>query len=67
MHEIKQLLRYMISLKIKDGILICPKESFPKRKNSRNIYIDGLRIKILSEEDIRGRSIKEILLSVQPG
>ena len=45
MSEIKQLIRYMKSLKINDGLLICPKESFPKRKNSRNLYIDG-QIKI---------------------
>lgn len=57
MFEIKQLIRYMEFLNYKNGLLICPKESFPKRKNSRNLYISDLNIKILSEEDLRGHSI----------
>ena len=57
MHEIKQLVNYMKAINCKNGLLICPKESFPKRKNGRNIYIDGLNIKLLSEEDLRGYSI----------
>ena len=60
MSQIKQLVRYLKELDIKNGIIICPKESFPKRKNGRNLYIEDLKIKILSEEDLRGRSIKEI-------
>ena len=58
MFEIKQLIRYMKALNYKRGLLICPKESFPKRKNSRNIYINNRIIQIISEEDLRGRSIK---------
>jgi len=58
-HEIKQLLRYMESLNCNEGLLICPEESLPKRKNSRNIYIDGKTIQILPYEDLRGRSIKD--------
>ena len=54
MHELKQLIRYMKELNCKNGLLICPKESFPKRKNSRNIYIDGLSLRILSKEDLYG-------------
>ena len=57
MFELKQLMRYMKDLGCKKGLLICPKESFPKRKNSRNIYIGCLNIKIMCEEDLRGRSI----------
>ena len=34
MFELKQLIRYMKNLKHKKGLLIYPKESFPKRKNS---------------------------------
>ena len=66
MSEIKQLIRYMKSLNKNKGLLICPKESFPKRKNNRKLYIENLVIQILSEEDLRGRSIKDIT-SVQPG
>jgi len=54
MHEIKQLIKYMQVLHCNNGLLICPKESFPKRKNGRNVYIGNLAIKILSEEDLRG-------------
>ena len=57
MHEIKQLLRYMDALNYKKGILICPKESFPKRKNGRKLYIRDKIITILSGEDLRGYSI----------
>ncbi len=58
MHEIGQLIRYMGALKCNNGILICPKENFPKRKYGRNVYIDGLNILILSEEDLRECSIR---------
>lgn len=58
MFEIKQLIRYMDALNYRNGLLICPKESFPKRKNGRNIYIGNRTIKIISEEDLRGCSIK---------
>lgn len=57
MSEIKQLIRYMRSLKQNEGLIICPKKSFPKRKNSRNIYIDNLHIQIISQEDLWGHSI----------
>lgn len=60
MFELKQLVRYMKDLNCKKGLLICPKESFPKRKNSRNIYIGRLNIKIMSEEDLRGRRISQL-------
>ncbi len=60
MFEIKQLVRYMKALNYKEGLLICPKQSFPKRKTGRNIYIDNLRIRILSEEDLRGCSINHL-------
>lgn len=59
MHEIKQLVRYMKVLNFKRGLLICPKEKFPKRKYYRNIYINDLEITLLSEEDLRGRSIRD--------
>ena len=55
--QIKQLMNYMEDLDIKRGLLVCPKESFPKRRNSRNLYKDGQIIKILSAEDLWGRSI----------
>ena len=61
MSQIKQLVRYMKALSCNHGLLVCPKESFPKQKNSRNIYIETLIIKILSEEDLRGRSINHLL------
>lgn len=60
MFEIKQLIRYMKALNYKEGLLICLKQSFPKRKNGRNIYIDNLRVRILSEEDLRERSINHL-------
>lgn len=60
MHEIKQLIRYMESLDYNQGFIICPKESFPKRKNSRNIYKDNRTIRIVSEEDLRGCSINHL-------
>lgn len=61
MFELKQLIRYMKSLNLNKGLLICPKESFPKRKNSRNIYIENLNLRILSEEDLWGCSINHLL------
>jgi hypothetical protein len=54
-------MRYMVELKVSHGLLICPKESFPKRKNGRNIYKGGLSIRILSEEDLRGHGINHLL------
>lgn len=54
MFEIKQLLNYMKALNYEKGLLICPKESFPKRKDSRNIYIDNKIIKIVSQKDLKG-------------
>jgi hypothetical protein len=59
--QLKQLAKYMKELNCRKGILVCPKESFPKRKHGRNVYIDGLEIRIISEEDVRGRSIKEAI------
>ncbi len=53
MSQVKQLMKYMLALGYKEGLLVCPKESFPKRKNNTNIYIDDLKIKIISEEDIQ--------------
>lgn len=50
--QIKQLLIYMDLTGISRGILICPKNSFPKRKNGRNLYIEGKNIKIVSIEEI---------------
>jgi len=50
--QIKQLIRYMKALKYKNGLIICPKESFPKRKNSRNITVNDFKINIMSEEDL---------------
>ena len=69
MVELKQLMKYMKSLGCQRGIIVCPKESFPKRKNSRNVYKDNLTIQILSEEDLRGRSINllDYPRRVQPG
>ena len=39
-------------LKYRNGWIICPKQSFPKRKNCRNIYIENFAIDIYSEEDL---------------
>jgi len=66
MYEIKQLIKYMRALNYKRGILVCPKEKFPKRKYGRNVYIGDLEITLLSEEDLRGRRIRDFK-SVQPG
>ena len=52
MSQIKQLLRYLSALNINTGLLVCPKESFPVRKNSRDILLNGKNIKILSLDDI---------------
>jgi hypothetical protein len=57
MSELKQLKKYMESLEITKGILVCPKSSLPKRKNGRNVYIENLSLFITTEEAIRGRSI----------
>ncbi len=54
MSQIKQVLNYMGSLNCKNGVIICPEESLPKRKNGRNIYIDNFSIKIMSVEDLGG-------------
>ncbi len=51
--QIKQLMKYMVALECNNGLLVCPRESFPKRKNNNNLYIDGLKIKIISEEEIQ--------------
>ena len=59
MHELKQLIKYMKSLSHKNGIIVCPKDKFPKRNPCRNVYIDDMEITFLSEEDLRGRSIKD--------
>lgn len=58
--QIKQLISYMRDLDIKNGLLVCPKESLPKQKNGRNIYIGNFKIMILSDEELRGCSIKEL-------
>lgn len=49
----------MKSLSNKNGIMICPKDKFPKRNLGRNVYIDDMEITFLSEEDLRGRRIKD--------
>ena len=54
MYEMRQLLNYMKDLHCRNGLLICPRGSFPKRKYGRNVYIGDLMIKILSEDDIIG-------------
>lgn len=59
--QIDQMIGYMTSLNIKEGFLICPRSSFPKRKNSRNLFIGEFRIHIISDEELRGRSISQIL------
>ena len=59
MHELKQLIRYMKSLNHKRGILVCPKDKFPKRNPCRNVYIDDMEITFLSDENLRGRRIKD--------
>lgn len=53
MSQLKQLARYMGALNCEYGLLICPKQSFPKRKNTRNIQIHNRKITILSLEDLR--------------
>ncbi|TKJ17300.1 hypothetical protein CEE44_02070 [Candidatus Woesearchaeota archaeon B3_Woes] len=62
MFELKQLLNYMKILKINDGLLICPKESFPKRKNSLKKQINELKISILSDEDIISNLPEKLLV-----
>ena len=52
MSQLKQLLKYMCALNIPNGLLVCPKESFPVRKNSRNIQVNDKNIRIFSLEDI---------------
>jgi len=52
MYEINQLLRYMKALNCNNGLLVCPKESFPKRKNGRYLNIDDKNIWILSDKDL---------------
>lgn len=61
MSQIKQLVGYMRAPNQKNGLIVCPKESFPKRKNSKKLYISDLFIGILSEEDLRGRSINHLV------
>ena len=64
--QINQLITYMKALSCKNGLLICPEESFPKRKNGRNVYIGDLVIRIISDRDLWGRSIMDTT-SVHPG
>lgn len=52
MSQIKQLVKYMKALNYKNGLLICPPERFPKRKNKNNICIEDLKIEIISENEI---------------
>lgn len=52
--QIKQLLKYMAALNCDRGLVICPKDHFPRRKNGRNLYKDGSVVKIISPEDIPG-------------
>ncbi len=60
MSQIKQLVKYMRSLNYEYGLIICPKKSLPKRKNGRKVYIDNFKIKIISEDELRGRSITAV-------
>ena len=57
MHEIKQLLNYLRITNLKQGLLICPKESLPAKQKSRNIYIDGFNLKVISDDSLWGRGI----------
>lgn len=57
MFELKQLARYMRALGVKNGLLVCPESSFPRRKNGRNVYIDDLNLVIATKGELRGRSI----------
>lgn len=52
MSQLKQVIRYMDALNCEYGLLVCPKESFPKRKNGRNVRIGKKEIIILSLEDL---------------
>ncbi len=60
MYEIKQLIRYMKALNCNDGLLICPKESFPKRKNTRHICVGAQNMNILSKAEIFPYNIKAL-------
>ncbi len=51
-YQIKQIYRYMKCLNIKEGIIVCPKDSFPKRKNRRNLFIGDFRIRIISPDEV---------------
>ncbi|MEK6952389.1 MAG: winged helix-turn-helix transcriptional regulator [Nanoarchaeota archaeon] len=57
MSQIKQIVRYMRELNCKKGLIICSKESFPKRKNSRKLYVEDMMIRIVSEEDIKMKGV----------
>ncbi|MBT4445852.1 hypothetical protein HOA92_04275 [archaeon] len=52
--QIKQILRYMKDLDIREGFIVCPEESFPKRNNSRNLFIGDFKIRIISPKEICG-------------
>ncbi len=58
--HIVQIVRYMKALNINNGLIICHKENFPKREDGRNIYIENLAIRILSEEDLRGCTLTRL-------
>jgi len=47
------------SLSHKNGILVCPKDKFPKRNHHGNVYIGDNKITFLSKEDLRGCRIKD--------
>ena len=56
--HLNQLIRYMDALNYNNGLIVCPKDKFPKKINGRNIYIESKKIQIISDDDLRGRSIK---------
>lgn len=52
--QLKQLWKYMDSLNCDEGLLVCPKNSFPKHTNSRVTFKKGKRIRIVSPSDLLG-------------
>lgn len=53
MSQIKQLDAYMNTLQIRRGLLICPEESFPVKKNTRDITLGKNYIKIVSLDEVK--------------
>ena len=57
MSEVKQVIKYMRTLGNNHGMIICPRSSLQKYKNTPNMNIENFIIQLVPYEDLRGRSL----------